>query len=487
MWKVISWVLVCLVLSAGAAGCALWRGSDPLSQKAPAVEYQPVEPETWSLPNGLKVIFLQDPELPVVHGALYFRGGSYWEEPQPTGAAAAMGAQMRQGGAGGFDADELDAELEELAANVSSSAGAEFGSVEFSGLSADSGRIFSLAAKVALEPRFEEGRLELWRAQTLESIRRRTDTPSTPARIAFRELLFGDTPYGRVLTTEQARRISRLDLLRLHRRFVRPDGAILAVSGDITRGRLENLVLENFGAWQPRGSGMPLPPALEFKPRPGIYFIELPFKQATVIMGQQGVERLSHDDTAIKAFNEIFGGSGFSPRLINRIRVQLGLAYVAGGGIFPGLVRGENLIMVQTKDVSAGEALEESLKVLRTMQSEEISAEELEQAKDSIQNSFVFDFDTPEKVVERRAILELLGYPPDYDAEFIPKVLALTPSDIKEVASHRWNLAEFVIVVVGNKESYQSIRQMSERPEAVLYKIPVRPLHFHEHISSAKR
>ena len=367
-----NWVM-CLVLLFCFVCCASRKPAELLALKPSPVEYDPVQPEMWSLPNGLSVIFAPDSELPLVRGALYFRGGSLWEEPSQVGVVSAMGAQMRSGGAGQLSADELDQELEQLAAALDSSAGREFGSVEFSCLSSDVDRVFSLLSGAVLEPRFEPQRLELWRARTLASIERRKDTPFTPARIAFGQLVFGETPYGRVLSSAQVKRISRLDLLRAHRRLVRPDGAVLAVSGDISRAHLERLVAQHFKDWQPRFAKLPAPPEVTFTPRPGIYFIEMPFEQATIVMGHQGVERLSEDHAAIKVFNEIFGGGMLSSRLVSRIRVQLGLAYLAWGGILPGVVRGENSVVMQTKAASTGKAIAEGMAVLADMQARQVS------------------------------------------------------------------------------------------------------------------
>ncbi|NLF24313.1 MAG: insulinase family protein [Deltaproteobacteria bacterium] len=476
------WLLYLILISLifGVSGCAPRKPSALLAHKPLPAEYEPTQPEVWSLPNGLSVIFTPDPELPLVRGTLYFRGGSLWEEPSQAGAISAMGAQMRDGGVGALSADELDRELEHLAAYLDSSVGGEYGSVEFSCLSSDIDRVFGLLSDTVLEPRFEPQRLELWRAKTLESIRRRKDTPYVPARIAFGQLLFDETPYGRVLSSEQVKRITRLDLLRAHRRMVRPDGAVLAVSGDISRAKLEHLVVQHLNDWQPRSVKLPAPPEVSFKPRPGIYFIEMPFEQATIIMGHQGVKRLSEDHIAIKVFNEIFSGSMLSARLISRIRVQLGLAYSAWGGIIPGVVRGENVVQLQTKAPSAGKAIEEGLMVLVDLQSQDVSEQELEQAKQSIQNSFVFEFDSSEKLVSRKAALHLLEYPQDYDASFIPQVLAVSAHDIKTVAKRRWSIPEMVIVVVGNKESYESIEEMRGRPDSVLYNLPIQRLGFKE-------
>ncbi|MFO0006354.1 MAG: insulinase family protein, partial [bacterium] len=120
-------------------------------------------------------MYLKDSELPVAQGQLIIRGGALWANQYPLGTTSAMGDVMRTGGAGDLSADALERELEKLAAGVSSSFSTEFGSISFSCLTSDLERVFKLFADVALRPRFEQDKLNLWKGQSLEGIRRRVE------------------------------------------------------------------------------------------------------------------------------------------------------------------------------------------------------------------------------------------------------------------------------------------------------------------------
>jgi len=217
------------LLALTLAGCSteFLSGSQASSNRADEVaQFKPIQPEEWRLENGLRVIYLKDDELPVVRGRLFIRGGSLWGPQSPVGGVGAMGDQMRQGGAGELSADALDQKLEELAASVSSSFSSEFGGVSFSCLTADLDEVFPIFADVALRPRFEGDRLALWKGQSLESIRRRREDPQTVTSIAFTQLLYGESPYGRVSVERDITSISRELLVSLHQRFVKPDGGL---------------------------------------------------------------------------------------------------------------------------------------------------------------------------------------------------------------------------------------------------------------------
>jgi len=438
-------------------GCASLMGDSEDPRAAEVASFAPVQPERWTLKNGLTVLYLKDDELPIVTGKLLIRGGSLWAPNVPTGSVSAMGDQMRQGGAGKLSADALDLELEKLAATVSSTMSTEFGAVAFSCLSSDVGRVFPIFADVALRPRFEQDRLMLWKGQSLESIRRRKEDPSTVASVAFLQLVYGDTPYGKVAVEGDVAAISRDRLVALHEKFIRPDGAILVVTGRISRPEVEKLVEQSFGSWRARGTSLPPPPPVDFRPTPGVYFITLPFSQATVQLGQLGVPRLTPDYPEIDIFNEVFGSSGFGSRLMERVRTELGLSYGIYGGISPGVVKGMNYVFLQTKAQSVYPAIDEAIAVLQGMQQAPPTEGEIQEKKAAIRNSFVFNFDTPADIAGRQARLELLKYPADYDQTYIPKIEAVSPQGVQQVAQTRWDPSQFVVVVVGNEGAYEAL------------------------------
>lgn len=471
------------IVTTVSVGCAPIRGHVAPAERTRADEvadFKPVQPDRWTLPNGLQVIFLKDSELPVVKGRLFLRAGALWANGYPVGTTSAMGDGMRMGGAGELSADALDKELDKLAAGISSSFSAEFGGVTFSCLSGDVDRVFELFSDVALRPRFDSERLALWKGQSLEGIRRRVEDPSTVASIAFTQLAYGETPYGRVSTSKDISSIKRSDMIELHQRFVRPDGAMLVVTGDIDRAKVEALATKYFGSWKPRGSVMPPPPEVKNDPTPGIYFITLPFQQASVKLGHLGVPRFTPDYPDIDVFNEIFGSSGFGSRLMKRVRTELGLSYGVSGAIVPGVVKGTNYVFLQTKANSVGAAIDESIEVLEQLQQKDPTNDELLERKAAIANSYIFNFSSADEIAGRVARQELLRYPADYDQTYLPKIESVTARAVSEVARNRWNPSKLLIVIVGNEQAYANLEAERAKSDSPLQNLPASKLRFNE-------
>jgi zinc protease len=454
-------VLGCVATSAVKSGPAEDARSLELPEIAP--------PERWTLDNGMTVLFAADPELPLVSGSLFIRGGSLWESMEEFGLAAAVGAQLRLGGAGDLEPEALDERLDELSASISSSIGQEFGRVQFSSLSADLEEVFRLFSTVVREPRFDKERLDLWVSQAREGMRRRIDDPSTVAVTAFNQVLFGRSPYGWALTERDLDRFTRARIRKTYERFFQPSGALLAITGRASRQQVEALVERYFGSWQasPHANAellgpVPVPERL---PAPRSVFVELPLQQATIIVGQRGVGRLTPDHLAIELFNNIYGAGGFGSRLMKRVRSDAGLAYSVYGVIAPAEAMGKNFVFIQTKVESAGKALVKALDELMELRDQAPSQGELDESRAALLNSFIFRFDSPGKVLVRKASFELLGYPSNYDERYIPGVRELEPKHIQAVARERWSLDELSLVVVGSSTALESVRDaLGARP-----------------------
>jgi zinc protease len=322
--------------------------------------------------------------------------------------------------------------------------------------------------------------------QMREQVIRRKDDPDTIAGLVFGQLLYGSrSPYADATTVADINALSKQAIISEHRRLLNPSGAIVAISGALSRAEVERLVEQLLGGLPQTDEKIAQSPfpAVNGDPRPGIYFVEGPFSQATILIGHLGVPRLSPDLFDILVFNDIFGSGSMSSRLFAEVRTKRGLAYVAAGGISPGVVKGKNYLYAQTKSSSVGEAIDASVGVLTEMQNGTPQLEEVVDRKRALTNSFVFANQSPSSIVSRRATFKLQGYPADYDTHFLDKLAAVTPLSVQQVAQQRWNLSDLVVVVVGDKAARDSLSNanlLKERTETSKRRIPITDLKFQE-------
>ena len=396
-------ILIALVLPAFTsplrAQVADWKNI----QAPPLHAFHPQQPRRVALPNGMVIFLQEDHELPLIRGTTQIRGGSHLEPAEKIGLVNIYGQVWRTGGTKSQTGDQLDDYLEAHAAKVETQGGADFTAVTWDCLKDNFDDVFKVYLELLREPEFREDKLPLAKNQMNTSISRRNDNPF---EIAFREaakLVYGaDSPYARVPEYATVAAVTRDDLLNWHQRFVHPNNIILGVVGDFDSSKMEAKLREAFGSW-PQGEPAPKIEASFKGPKPGIYFVPKDDVTAsTVQMVDLGTRRDNPDYYAIDVFNQFFGGS-LSSRLFNNIRSKKGLAYAVGGGIgtdydHPAISR----LFLGTKSKTTAAALDAFNEELDALKTNPATPEELTKAKESILNSFVFRFDSKEKVLNER-------------------------------------------------------------------------------------
>lgn len=422
----------------------------------PLSEIQIPDYERYELPNGLVVYLMEDHELPLVSGSATFRTGERLIPTSQTGLGEIMGDAMRLGGTQTYPAAALNMALEQRAASVETAVDVDSGSASFNTLTEDLEEIFELFADVVQRPAFAPDRIEFLKNQYRGSIDRRNDDPSDIASREFRKLIYGDdSPYARTFEYSTLNNFTRDDLIDFYQASVRPEQTILAIAGDIEPDQMKELISTYFGGWQvPAAANLPEAPTAD-QAQTGIFLIDQPqLSQSYVQIGHIGGQRNADDYPAMSVMNEVL--NGFGGRLFNEIRSRQGLAYVvyafwAARYDYDGIFIGGG----QTRSdatVSFIQSVKDEISQIRQVP---VSEEELARAKDSVLNSFVFNFQSPEQTLSRLIRYEYYGYPEDFVFQFREAVSNTTPEDVLKAAQTHLKPENLVVLVVGNSAEIQ--------------------------------
>src|SRR5439155_19057570 len=209
-----------------------------------------------------------------------------------------------------------------------------------------------------------------------------------------------------------------------------------------------------FGSWA-KGPKLPQP-NIQFTPAKSAYYLvtKEDVNQSNIRLLGLGTTKRDPDYYAIEVFNEAFGG-GFSSRLFRDLRTTRGLAYSVGGGIgtrfdHPGILQ----LGIGTKSQTTVEAIQGLYEEMDDLKTHPLTDEEINRAKDSILNSFVFNFDTPEKVLRERMGYEFYGYPLDFLERYRAGVEKVQPADVSRVAAKYMHKDQMPVLVVGNPAEF---------------------------------
>jgi zinc protease len=413
-------------------------------------------PESFTLSNGMRVFLLEDHELPLIQGLALIHTGNLFDPPDKKGLSEFTAGAVRSGGTKAKTGDQIDEELENMAASVESGMDETSASMSFSALKENGDTVLAVFKDVLTQPEFRQDKIDLAISQTRSAIARRNDDANgIPDRELARILYGPTTPYGWQVEYEDLNHIHRDDLVAFYRRYYFPKNIMLAVYGDFKIPEMKDKLEKLFADWTVQQPDVPKFPQVTAKPAPGIYFAEKSdVTQTFFAIGELGGTLREKDYAALQVAADILG-QGFSSRLMSQIRTKLGYAYDisaqwAANWDHPGTFR----IGGSTKSQSTTETLEAIRVELDKMRSVEVTERELAEAKEGVLNSFVFFFDSPAKTLNRVMRYEYFGYPKDFLFQYQKAISAVTRADVLRVSKERFLPENLAIVAVGNPKEF---------------------------------
>ena len=384
------------------------------------------------------------------------RTGNLFDPADKIGLATMTGMVIRTGGTRTKTGEQLDEQLENIAASVESDIGETSGSVSFSALKENTDEVLGVFKDVLTAPEFRPDKITLARTQLRGGIARRNDDARGVAEREFADIVYGkDTPYGWDMEYATVDRITRADLQDFYKRYFFPANIVLGVWGDFDTAGMKAKIEKLFSDWTVEQPPVPEFPKVGGSPAPGTYLaVKKDVTQTFFSIGQLGGEFKDKDYPALVIMADILGG-GFRSRLVERVRTKMGNAYDIGADWdanydHPGLFE----ISGGTKSLSTVEtfkAIQEEVDRIRTS---EVTEEELKTAKDTALNSLVFAYDTRAKTLGRMLTYEYYGYPPDFIEQYQKALEAVTRADVLRVAKEHLNPAAFTTVAVGNPDDF---------------------------------
>ena len=445
--------LSCAVLVVAAAPANLQAQQNKPWEKIPVPklhDFKPQQPKRIELKNGIVLFLQEDHELPFVSGSVLIPGGERDGDLSKTGLAELCGQAWRTSGTAKLSGDALDDLLEAKAAHIETEGGEDSTSLSWDSLKGDSDQVFSLALELLLHPKFSAEKLQLAQQQMAAGIVRRNDDEGEIAQRESMKLVYGaNSPYTRQPELATIGAIGVADLQAWHDLTI-GGKLIVGVSGDFDPAAMETRLREAF-------DGLPTAKALPARhdtfagPKPGVSFINKEdVNQSNIEIVGLGTDRRNPDVPSLAIMNEVLGG-GFASRLIQKIRTEKGLAYAVGGGLsfaydHPATFR----VMVLTQSAHTVDATRLAMEEIAGLTTRPFTEEELARSKDNILNSFLFRYDTKEKVLGARERLEFYGYPANYLETYKAALEKVSLADLNAVAKKYIHPEKLAVLVVGN-------------------------------------
>jgi zinc protease len=419
--------------------------------------FNPVQPKRVELGNGMIILLEEDHELPFISGAINMRGGERDVPAAKAGLIGLYGETWRTSGTSSVNGDKLDDLLEAKAAKVETGGDVDSTAVSWECLTKDEDQVFAIAVDLLEHPAFNNQKLTLAKQQAVAGIVRRNEDASEIAEREAEKLVYGaNSPYARQPEIATVMSVAIADLEAWHKKTIFSNNMIVTVVGDFHADEMEKKLRAAFEPL-PRGPQWPKLDAQFPGPTPGLYSIIKPdVDQSNVWIVGLGTERSNPDYYALVVMNEIFSG-GFGSRLFQDVRTKQGLAYSVSGAYgasydHPGMF----YTAASTKSESTVKATQAMLDQIGKLKTEPFTDAELTSAKDQLLNSFIFRYDSREKIINTATQLEFYGYPADFLDKYRAGVESVTTADLERVAKKYIDPSKFAVLIVGNEPQFGS-------------------------------
>jgi zinc protease len=411
----------------------------------------------WQTANGARVYFVENRDIPMLDVSIDFAAGSGFDRAEKPGVASMTNRLLRLG-AEGMDEDDIARRTVDIGASVGGRFDSDRAGMSMRTLSSKAEREQALQVftQVLHKPLFPEAVLEREKKRLTGSLKESDIQPGTIAGLTFNRLVYGTHPYGlRGLgEVESVPRITRDDLTSFFRRHYGARGAVVAITGDVSRAEANAIAERITTGLPPSGAGaapLTLPP-VQAKPESIARRIPHHATQSHILIGSIGIARNDPDYFPLFVGNFILGGGGFTSRINEEVRQKRGLAYSAGGYFSPLAQKGPFVISMQTRKDQAQEAMDVTLKLVREYVANGPTEKELVDAKTNLVGGFPLRIDSNSKIHEYLAVIGYYNLPLTYLDDFVGNIERVSTADIRRAFKARIDPDKLITVVVGAEE-----------------------------------
>jgi zinc protease len=419
---------------------------------------RPFDFPSWQghrLANGLRVMVLSTPAVPLVHVELLLGLGAEGD-PLDRRGLTPLAAGLLDEGTEALSSKEIAETVELLGATLYSTGDWDGVFVGSTSLAPHLGRLFEIAADIVRHPTFPTVELERLRGMRLAELANRARQPAFAAGRCALALLYGAShTYGATLsgTAEGLSAITSADLESWHARRARPDLATLIAVGDTSLVDVVALADRHLADW--RGDpGDPLPAVSLPEPEPRrVEIVDRPGAAQTELrLVRPGLPRAAVDYLPARLVNLIFGGK-FTSRLNLNLREERGITYSVHSRLSRRRGPGPFTISCAVDNDAAGVAVGEILRELDRLATEPASAAEIDDARNYLLGTFPYRIQTLDGLADHLAQIALHDLPDDYYQTLPAAILDLSAGAIAESAARLLRSDDLVIVAAGPADS----------------------------------
>lgn len=465
------------LLAAGTAQAAApWDTSkiDWTKTPAPTKErpFTPPKAKHLKLKNGIPLLVVENHALPLVAVSVLVSGAGGSSDPAGEAGLSAYAADLLDEGAGGRTALDIAATADRLGASLSTYSGPDHAGIQLSTLARTIEPSLALLGDVLTKPTFDPKEADRVKADLVTNLESRKDRPREVAQVAMLAALYGPgTAYGHPVTglLPDFKAFDAAKAKAFYDRAWQPSKTTIVVAGDLTPKKAKELLDAAIGGWAPaKAAPIPAPTVAAAKIESRLIIVDRPGAEQTDLrIGIVGVTRKDPRYAKIEVLRTILG-DGFTSRLVQRLREQLGYTYGARATLDYRKAAGPFVIGTATFTPKTVDAVKETLQIVNNLATVDVPAPELKKSRENIVRAMPAMFEGVDATTGAIGELALHGLPDDTYAKFAKAVRQVTAKDVRAMARAIIPVDKLIVVAVGDAKVIQAGLEKDLGPAKVL-------------------
>ena len=414
-----------------------------------------VEISKYVTKNGVEILYTKSENIPMIDIKITFDAGSN-KDGELKGLSMLTHSLLDEG-TSKMNSEAIASAFESTGAIFSTSVNKDKSSVSLRSL-ADKKYLepsVKMLLKILSDSVFPKSEVILQKERTLSSISEDKSDPSEVSSNLFFKEIYGNYAYGfpSIGSEESIEKIKRKDIINFYKENINSSNASIAIVSSLSKKDIINLsekISKSLSFSSQKKNGLN---NFQKNNKKKYIFKKFNSEQAHIYIGGQSIKRGSKNHLPLYVGNYIFGGSGFSARLMKELRVKRGLTYGVYSYIYPMKNIGPFVVGIETKAEQAQESVRLIHKMLKEFHANGPTDKELTHAKEAIINGFPLRIDSNQDILNYLSMINYYDLPKNYLNTFTDKISKITKKDILRAFKEEIDVNNLITLVVGNEKA----------------------------------
>ncbi|MGM0581866.1 MAG: M16 family metallopeptidase [Bacteroidota bacterium] len=406
------------------------------------------------LANGMKILGIQNDELPLVNFSIRLKGGGLLDDPNKPGVANLF-TDIMQEGTKNKTPEELEDAIGQIGANIGMNTGNEEIVIYGNCLARYFDETIAIIEEMMLEPRWDMDEFDRLQKAQINNIKQRNANPNAIAGSVANKITYGeDHIFAKPLsgTEESVEAITIDDLKAYYEKNFSPSVASLQIAGSVTQAQVKEALSGLNEKWESKEVTFPEYEMRGIDEEGKIYFANFPnAKQSVIRLQRLAVERNHPDYHPLSVANYGLGGNS-GGKLFQVLREDKGYTYGAYSNISSSTQKAPFAAYSSVKTNTTPQSVATFKEVIEDYKQNYDSAE-LEKARTALIRKEAREYETLGQKLNVLQQISSYGLPKDFIKQNQEELKAYTVEDMTKIMNQYMNVDEMNYIIVGDAET----------------------------------